>query len=576
MNKLFTAKSFVAILACLLLFSCSNEDDEVFPVGEYPITLNAVVEQQLTRSTSANSWDGGEEVALQVGGTIKKYTAATDAKLSATSGVEPFYWQSQYEIKTVTGWYPYSISAPTSWSVQSDQRTGGYQQSDLLYAPAVAISFANRETTTLPFHHQTAKLVINIVNGEATSSATDISAVKIGVNNNLALSGNYTAPAGNNSQGTWSNLTNSGIVAPKEISPTGTFLRSYAALVIPQDMSGKKFIAVTLSNGNTYYYSPNTGDADLKGGKQYTYNITVKNGYLEVEVENSTAWTSGGQENVTSKDVKISYTATNLKPGDYYYSDGTTSDGGLQRIYTDGTGVGAGSLPPTVGKTVIGIVFWTGNPTAGNHSNGMAFTDFGDPALRLEKSNCTHGLVVALQDVSPQKWQSTPSDVGAWVSSSSISYETITTGSAATDAVNKLRGYNNTQAIRAYNAQCSDANKVLPVQAIDTWAMSTPAPTNSSGWYFPSAKELSLLCGQDVSDIGASDSGGTGMRNIVNNAMENVSGATTIFPITFYLSSSENSEDNSYLRVWCQYFSNGLIYSTGKGSAFNIRSILAF
>lgn len=572
MNELYIAKSFVAILACLLLFSCSNEDDSgILPAGEYPMAFNAVVERQLTRSTSTGSWDGGEDVAIQVVSTVKKYTAATDGKLSATSGVEPFFWQNSNDTKTVTGWYPYSASVPTSWSVQSDQSIGGYQQSDFMYAPAVAISFANRETTTLPFYHQTARVVVNIMNGEAVLSSTDISAVKIGVNNNFALSANYTAPAGNNSQGTWSNLTNGGIVTPKEISPTGTFLKSYAALVIPQDMSDKKFIAVTLSNGNTYYYSPNTGDADLKEGKQYTYNITVKNGYLEVEVENSTAWTSEGQETVTSKEVRISYTATDLKPGDYYYSDGTTSDGGLQRIYTDGTGAGAGSVPPTVGKTVIGIVFWIGNPTEGNHNNGTAFADFGDPALRLEKSGCTHGLVVALQDASPQKWQSTSSDVGAWVSSNT-SYETITTGTAATDALNKLRGYNNTQAIRAYNAQCIDANKVLPVQAIDTWAVSTPAPTNSSGWYLPSEKELTLLCGRDVNHLFNNNSGGTGMRNIVNTAMENVSGVTTISQRTW--SSSERSDLGA---AWCLNFNFGSVFSAGKTTyTYNIRPILAF
>lgn len=573
MNKLYTTKSFVAILACLLLFSCSSEDDgDVFPAGENPITLNAVVEQQLTRSSIQNIWDGGEEIAIRTDGTVKKYTAAANSKLTAANGVAPFYWQSQSETKIVTGWYPYGISAPTSWSVQSDQSIGGYQQSDFLYAPAVAISFANKETSTLPFHHQTAKLVINIVNGEATSSATDISAVKIGVNNNLDLSANYTAPAGNNSQGTWSNLTNGGIVTPKEISPTSTFLKSYAALVIPQDMSGKKFIAVTLRNGNTYYYTPSTGDADLEGGKQYTYNITVKNGYLEVEVENSEAWTSEGQETVTSKNIKISYTATDIKPGDYYYSDGTTSDGGLRKIYTDGTSVGAGTVAPDPNKTVMGIVFWVGDPTKGEHDNGTAFTDFGDPALKNEKPHCTHGLVVALQDASTNTlpWQSSSSDVGAWVSSNTT-YETITTDIGATDALNKLRGYNNTQAIRAYNAQCVDANKVLPVQAIDTWAVSTPAPTNSSGWYLPSEKELTLLCGRDVNDIWSNNSGGTGMRNIVNTAMENVSGATTISQNTYW-SSSEFINS----KAWYLVFFSGTVLYSGKTSAYNIRPILAF
>lgn len=576
MNKSFIIKELTTVLMCVLLFSCSSEDDgDVFPAGEYPLTFTASVEEQLTRSTSASSWDGGEEIAIRIASTIKKYTTATDGKLSATSGVEPFYWQSQSETKTVTGWYPYSISAPTSWSVQSDQSIGGYQQSDFLYAHAVAISFANRETSTLPFHHQTAKLVINIVNGEATSSATDISAVKIGVNNNLALSGNYTAPAGNNSQGTWSNLANSGIVTPKEISPTDTFLKSYAALVIPQDMSGKKFIAVTLSNGNTYYYTPNTGDGTLAGGKQYTYNITVKNGYLEVEVENSSAWTSEGQEIVTSKDVRISYSATELKSGDYYYSDGTTSDGGLQRIYTDGTGAGAGSVPPTVGKTVIGIVFWVGDPTEPIHNNGTDFINFGDPALADEQSQCTHGLVVALQDASSGTvWQSTPADVGSWTDINT-SYGSIATNTGTYNALNKLRGYNNTKAIRAYNADSGNTSKVLPVQAIDTWAVSTPAPTYSSGWYLPSEKELTLLCGRDVNDLWFYNSGGTDMRDIVNTSISRVGPPAATIQSTYYWSGSEFA--NFTGNAFCVYFSSGYVYFNLKDdSTLSVRSVLAF
>ncbi len=51
--------------------------------------------------------------------------------------------------------------------------------------------------------------------------------------------------------------------------------------------------------------------------------------------------------------------------GDYYYSDGTTSDAIIS------------------GKTLLGVVFWLGNAT----------TD--DAALRRDHPECTHGLAVA-------------------------------------------------------------------------------------------------------------------------------------------------------------------------------------
>lgn len=575
MNRLLTFRNIATLLLCsLFLASCSNDDEggETLPAGAYPVTFDTQISK--LKSTSGGTWNAGDEVAIQIAGTVKKYTAATDGKLTNTTS--PFYWQGQSEIKTaVQGWYPYSVSVPTSWTVQSNQSGNGYQTSDLLFTPPTDISFGGRNTTSLPFYHQTAKVVINIVNAEAATSTGNIAGVEIGYANNLALVGTYAIPTGSDKQGAWTaSTTNKGTITPKEDTstpPTG-ILKSYEALVIPQDMTDNKFIAVTHSNGNTYYYTPTGTDGILQGGKEYLYSITVKNGYLEVKLQTAEQWTDGGQQAITSKEIKTSYTATDLKPGDYYYNDGTWSDGGLRRIHHDGTGGGAGSVSPVNSKTVMGIIFWVGNPTEPIHNNGTAFTDFGDPALRNEKPQCIHGLVVALEDVSAaMKWQNTASSI----SSAGTSYESITTNDGANDALNKLRGYNNTQVIRAYNTSVgsSSPHLVLPMQAIDNWAENNLAPVSSSGWYFPSEKELTLLCGRDVNNLWLYNSGGTGMRNIVDTAMENVSGAMTISQTIAYWSSSEDSNSNA----WCLLFTSGMTLYTGKTSAYNnIRPILAF
>ena len=212
--------------------------------------------------------------------------------------------------------------------------------------------------------------VINIVKAEAATDAGTITKVIIGYDNNLALSGAYTAPATGSATttGTWNTTGgNKGTITPKETAtPSGSsdILKTYAALVIPQDMSGKKFIAVTLTDGNTYYYTPQGTDADLKSGNQYTYDITVKHGYLDVvTTEVSGAWGDGGTTDpVNSKIVAESFTANDLKIGDYYYSDGKTSDGGYRK-YTDGSTAMPDIMPvltdPATGaeRTCIGIVY---------------------------------------------------------------------------------------------------------------------------------------------------------------------------------------------------------------------------
>lgn len=65
--------------------------------------------------------------------------------------------------------------------------------------------------------------------------------------------------------------------------------------------------------------------------------------------------------------VKQSFTADELKIGDYFYSDGTWSDGGLRKRYDDGSVAIAEPKPAPVmvnpatgaGRAVVGIVFQT-------------------------------------------------------------------------------------------------------------------------------------------------------------------------------------------------------------------------
>lgn len=59
-------------------------------------------------------------------------------------------------------------------------------------------------------------------------------------------------------------------------------------------------------------------------------DITVKANGIEVTEAISDEWTDGGSEDIMSMKT---YTASDLKLGDYYYSDGTWSDGGLRAIY---------------------------------------------------------------------------------------------------------------------------------------------------------------------------------------------------------------------------------------------------
>lgn len=279
------------------------------PEGKYPLTFSTAVEGlNVTRATTDNTWTGNEVVAVQVGGVTKKYKPASysaSTTLQATDNEKPFYWQRSDETKEVSAWYlgtDYQEELPATWTVQSDQRDAGYQESDFLYAPETSIGFVNRNTTSLTFYHQTAKVVINILNADAVTDAAQITDVSLV---NMNTKGNYAAPQGGSTAGTWSSQsTPAGTgITPKTLAVASdnpdNILKSYTALVIPQDMANKKFIKVT-ANGNEYYYTPTTGEANLQSGKQHTYNITVKKGELEVTASSSVSW----KEEVTTDDAQ--------------------------------------------------------------------------------------------------------------------------------------------------------------------------------------------------------------------------------------------------------------------------------
>ena len=529
---------------------------------------------------------------------------------SATlTSATPFYWQTSGETKTVSAWYcgdgstasggSNATAVPASWAVQADQSVtssgnapDAYQQSDFLYAAEKNISFRDVDKS-LPFAHQTARVVINIKKGEAATDANAISKVIIGYDNNLALSGAYTAPAQGSgaTTGTWntSGSGTMGTITPKVIttlSGNSDILKTYAALVIPQDMKGKKFIAVTLTDGNTYYYTPTSTDAKLESGNQYTYDITVKHGYLDVVTATDGAWGDGGSTDpVKSKILAPDFKVDDLKIGDYYYSDGKTSDGGYRK-YADGSSAVLGIKPvltdPSTGteRTCIGIVYWVGDPTKITPANEKASIDNkdnlqGDKILAKDHPGCKHGLVVSLGEERCY-WQASYTSVQGWLNSNHPGdFLSVQSGYGASDPLNNIQGYNNTKAIVEFNKSSDNSgNQVYVVQKVVEYRTTVPAPAASSDWYVPSEKELTLLCGKDVDNIYTNTSGGTDNRDLINSKLRLISSTTTtLLSSSDYWSSTENGNYDAFLVV----FSSDNVIANLKGAySCRVRFSIAF
>lgn len=308
-------------------------------------------------------------------------------------------------------------------------------------------------------------------------------------------------------------------------------------VVEPQAMVGTSILAVCEGSNYTATLSDNT----LEAGKLYNVEKTME------------------------KVLMGTKTAAEAVKGDYAMADGSF-------ISKDAT------LTDEQKANVRGIVFWTiadRNPAA-DAVTPASLTD--DVIMAADFPNCTHGLIVSLKNVSTQtmNWQPYPTGIALWQTSdfadnNKDKYKSIASLSGATDPINYILGYQNTKLLKAYNAQCADANKVLLVSSLDEFSANNPAPLHTTGWFIPSVKELYMLCDKDVDDVKHEDTSDEDTKTMINASLSVVGGDS--FGNGQYWSSTEY---NDHLAFFVRF--NGAQVTTGGKSASSnyVRAVCAF
>ncbi len=266
----------------------------------------------------------------------------------------------------------------------------------------------------------------------------------------------------------------------------------------------------------------------------------------------------------------------NLQVGDYLLADGN-----LLSKETD---------EATVKKAdVAAIVFWTPAETTAEGRQTPASLQ-SDEVMAKTHPNCTHGLAVSLKDVSSagMKWQNQYEAVVSFQNGDAFDpdcdkslFKPIASNTGSGAPINFILGYQNTLILRAYNVYCKSigsGNKVvLPVDALDTFAADSDnqAPSNSTGWFLPSPKELHILCYKDVDGIWSTwNSSYTDTRDIVNNSL-NAAGSE-IFDDYLYWSSSERAGNSDYDYAFRVNFYNASVDYNRKNGMYKVRAVCAF
>ena len=193
------------------------------------------------------------------------------------------------------------------------------------------------------------------------------------------------------------------------------------------------------------------------------------------------------------------YAAADLKMGDYLYSDGTTSDGGLRKLYPDGTvETATEAVAPEAGKTVIGIVFHAGRH-ATDASDYTSPLTAGGPTLAGE----VRGYAVALTHANNGYY-----DTANWVKGPN-GESGFSVGTSNDE--NDWNGYANCRAMHDYvTAHAGEGwemrhfqaawacetygNRTLDYEGNPTseyeWQAPLRAPAGTSGWFLPSCGQL--------------------------------------------------------------------------------------
>ena len=440
----------VMMLICGVLASCSSEDESTAPLpdGKYPLQLTAEVAQPQTRAGGKDAWTGGEEIRVSLEGVFGNKTYVMDASGNASpkDADNAFYWKNTDEAR-VSAWTP-DIESETDISDQS----GGYAAFDVLYASAIG---RYDQAINLRFIHRMAKIEVILKAGEGiTEEELEGATVTI-----------FGDPLTHSTAG----LVSPGDQSDGEIKPYyDAATKKYEALVPPQDMTGKPLIRISIGS-NDFTYTPETeaaGKFGFFGGKRYAYTITVKASGIDVQAVTGGTWVACGEENVTSKKVKQSFTADELKIGDYFYSDGTWSDGGLRKIYTDGSmHIDYYKPVPLRGKTVVGIVFQTDKSRIGKKEKE-----------KLGGENKAHGLVMAVKNANA-------AEKVIW-SNESRYLDLLNDCVSKSDNYSDISGYGNCESIRSLEG---NFDKYPALQAVDGYNTTCPVPTTTTGWYLPSS-----------------------------------------------------------------------------------------
>lgn len=312
--------------------------------------------------------------------------------------------------------------------------------------------------------------------------------------------------------------------------------------LIPDRENSSLNITYTLTGSISDNVNPPTDKVTITGkafpkkydwipGASIVYIVDITRTGLEIVAESSSMeWTNSVIKNIEYFEAEI------LKPGDYYYNDGSWSDGGLRMIdHSNGQIVWKEPLPssdltnPQTGgaRECIGVVF----------STRMSEND--------KARGWTHGYVMGLTRLN-NKW-----------SPNNQLYDTqLPNIQKLKDMYNDLNGYDNTYTIK--NNLSTDDYILKHPLFYDITSFATPRPADTSEWFLLSAgqmwdlfevlgEQMPTLMEHRTSEDKSVSVSVADLYAKINRHLTNAGGSAYMEGLAYWFSSTEYSEGDAVL-----------------------------
>lgn len=337
MNRLRLGKILAGLATVFLLAACTSDDNltqgEPLPVGQYPLELNAgglqAVATPATRGTVDGDWNGMNDQNIPLmddsnsdNPEVKQYKLTIEEgsgnKTVRLTSDDPFYWESTTEQKAIEAWYSpkedeafrkYKTERPAEddlWKTATTQTDETMKDDDFLYVKDY-MKFEDRESMALQFRHLLAKVTVNLMESESEylTNAKDVSVALT----NCLYEGNFDFDEERNmriGEALMTDDNTANITLCKLNDPAGGAFATYEGLLIPQSVEQNEKLYVQVAVDGTIYrwrMQLSGNEISLKGGYEYTFNITVKEQGLKVSSYNYPTWEKDETEHSGSIDI---------------------------------------------------------------------------------------------------------------------------------------------------------------------------------------------------------------------------------------------------------------------------------